>query len=112
MKLLFDQNLSPRLVKRLADLFPDCSHVSLHALDTADDIEVWEFARNHNFNFAIVTKDSDFSELSTLRGFPPKVVWLQIGNCTTAQIENLLRSHEEAIRRLETDASLGILELQ
>ena len=110
MKLLFDQNLSPRLVRRLADLFPGSSHLSLHALDTANDIAVWEFAKSNGF--AIVTKDSDFSELSTLRGFTPKVVWLQIGNCTTEEIVSLLRNHHEAIQQLERDASIGVLELQ
>ena len=110
MKLLFDKNLSPRLVGRLADLFPDSSHLSFHVLDRADDAVVWEFAKNNNF--AIVTKDSDFSELSTLRGFPPKVVWLQIGNCTTEEIVRLLRNHHEAIQQLERDASIGVLELQ
>jgi predicted nuclease of predicted toxin-antitoxin system len=110
MKLLFDQNLSPRLVKRLAALFPNSSHVSLHSWDIVDDIVVWEFAKLNDFT--IVTKDSDFSELSTLRGFPPKILWLQIGNCTTEQVEELLRNHQEAIQRLETDASIGVLELQ
>ena len=110
MKLLFDQNQSPRLVRRLADLFPGSSHLSLHALDTADDIVVWEFAKSNDFT--IVTKDSDFSELSTLRGFTPKVVWLQIGNCTTEQIAGLLRNHQEAIHQLEIDSSIGVLELQ
>jgi hypothetical protein len=33
MKLLFDQNLSPRLVAKLADHFPDSAHVMTHALD-------------------------------------------------------------------------------
>jgi predicted nuclease of predicted toxin-antitoxin system len=71
---------------------------------------VWEFAKSNDFT--IVTKDSDFSDLSTMRGFPPKVVWLQIGNCTTEQIAVLLRIHQEAIHQLEIDSSIGVLELQ
>ena len=87
MKLLFDQNLSPRLVNKLADVFPDSNHVFLLGLDRAEDTEVWNYARIHAFT--IVTKDADFGEMSTLRGFPPQVVWLRIGKCTTGRVEEL-----------------------
>jgi predicted nuclease of predicted toxin-antitoxin system len=70
VKLLFDQNLSPRLVPRLSDLYPASSHVSAVGLGEADDAAVWEYAKDHGF--AIVTKDSDFNDVSVLRGFPPK----------------------------------------
>lgn len=42
MKLLFDQNLSPRLVSRLADLYPDSQHVFFIGFDQADDRALWE----------------------------------------------------------------------
>jgi len=72
VKLLFDQNLSPRLATRLQDLFPDSSHVFWLGLDQAEDVEVWGYARQNGY--LLVTKDADFSELSTLQGFPPKVI--------------------------------------
>ena len=72
MKLLFDQNLSPRLVANLADHYPNSAHVVTHALDHALDETVWTFAREHGYT--LVTKDSDFHELSLLRGAPPKVI--------------------------------------
>ncbi len=109
MKLLFDQNLSPRLATRLQDLFPNSSHVFWVGLDQAEDVEVWEYARQNGY--LVVTKDVDFSELSTLQGFPPKVIWLQLGNCTTGQVERLLRLHYEAIRQLTESESIGILSL-
>ena len=71
MKLLFDQNLSPKLVSLLADLFPGSSHVQSVGLDCASDEQVWEHARLNGF--AIVTKDEDFNYLSVVRGIPPKV---------------------------------------
>jgi predicted nuclease of predicted toxin-antitoxin system len=74
MKLLFDQNLSPKLVTRLANLFPDSSHVHSVGLDCADDDTVWKHARLNGFAF--VTKDEDYNNLSVLRGSPPKVIWL------------------------------------
>ena len=85
MKLLFDQNLSPKLVNRLADLFPGSSHVQSLALDCAGDDQVWGHALLNEF--AIVTKDEDYNNLSVVRGSPPKVIWLQLGNCTTARVE-------------------------
>ena len=109
MKLLFDQNLSPRLVTRLADLFPDSSHVQSEGLDCADDDRVWEHARRNGF--AIVTKDADFNNLSVMRGSPPKVIWLLLGNCTTNQVEAVLRARFADIEAFELDPSVGTLAL-
>jgi predicted nuclease of predicted toxin-antitoxin system len=98
MKLLFDQNLSPRLVEMLADCYPASTHVLTHTLDCASDEVVWAFAREHGYT--LVTKDSDFHELSVLRGSPPKVVWMRVGNCSTIQIEAILRKHVPDIQKL------------
>lgn len=59
-----------------------------------------------------MTKDADFNELSILRGFPPKIIWIRAGNCTTAQIEGLIRTHYETILQLQEDPNAGILLLQ
>lgn len=109
MKLLFDQNLSPRLVNRLADLYPDAQHVSFLDLDQADDRVVWEYARVNDFT--VVTRDSDFSELSLLQGIPPKVIWIRRGNYSTNQIEEMLRSHNKSIIQFNEDSSLGVMTL-
>lgn len=109
MKLLLDHNLSPRLVNRLADIYSQASHVALLGLDRASDEVVWAYARENQF--CIVTKDSDFNDLSVLRGFPPKVIWLQIGNCTTAELETLLRRHAVAIHDFLADTTVGTLVL-
>ena len=81
MKLLLDQNLSPRLVNRLASVYLDMSHVALVGLDRASDAEVWEYARANDY--IIETKDSDFNDISLLRGAPPQIIWLRLGDCTT-----------------------------
>jgi predicted nuclease of predicted toxin-antitoxin system len=107
MKLLLDHNVSPRLVARLVDLYPNASHVSLVGLDRASDQEVWNYAGAHDY--VIVTKDSDFDDLSLVLGFPPKVIWLRIGNCTTQHIEAVLRHHHTLIAAFVTDASVGVL---
>lgn len=100
MKLLFDANLSPKLVDRLAELFP----YSVHAFDTGlarftSDETIWEYARAHGFT--IVTADADFLDLAASLGAPPKVVRLENCNYRTAQVEQLLRRHAISIAELE-----------
>ncbi|ERT07971.1 hypothetical protein M595_2109 [Lyngbya aestuarii BL J] len=109
MKLLFDQNLSRKLVNRLADLFPDASHVQFHNLTDADDSEIWEFAKIQGF--CIVTQDADFAERSRLYGSPPKVIWLRCGNTQTNNVEAILRSGADAIQELLDNSILDCLEL-
>lgn len=107
--LLFDQNLSPRLVNFLVDLYPGSVHVDGIGLPAAPDREVWSYARQHDY--IVVTKDADFSELSLLLGFPPKVIWIRRGNCSTKDIEKLLRDNYDAIAALSDDANIGIITL-
>jgi predicted nuclease of predicted toxin-antitoxin system len=98
LKLLFDQNLAPSLVQVLADVFPQSNHVARIGLDRVPDREVWQYARDHDYT--LVSKDSDFHELSLLYGSPPKVVWIRRGNCSTRQIELILRNRFENIQSL------------
>lgn len=96
MKLLFDENLSPRLVDGLRDEYPESQHVSGVELGGAEDDAVWQYARR--YGFAIVSKDSDFAERSVLESGPPKVIWIRLGNCSTREIEAQLRSSHEIVR--------------
>ena len=92
MKLLLDQNLSPRLARTLAAIYPDTTHVRDVGLQAADDDTVWAYAAEHGF--VIVSKDADFHQRSFVLGPPPKVVWIRRGNCSTVEIEGIFRSHE------------------
>ncbi|MDJ0659272.1 MAG: DUF5615 family PIN-like protein [Crocosphaera sp.] len=109
MKLLFDHNLSPSLVKRLADLYPNSNHLYLMGLDRENDNIIWEIAKQQDY--IIVTKDSDFNELLILKGFPPKVIWIRIGNCSTRMIESLLINNYAIISNFSQDNSIGIITL-
>lgn len=109
MKLLFDHNLSPRLVARLADIYPQSSHLYFLGLDQASDRNVWQYARDNEY--IIVTKDADFYDLVILLGSPPKLIWIRLGNCTTSEIDVLLRSRYDDIVALNQDASLRVLVL-
>jgi predicted nuclease of predicted toxin-antitoxin system len=109
VKLLFDQNLSRKLVSRLSDIFPNSSHVQIHDLDEKTDTAIWEFAKLNDF--CIVTQDADFAEKSRLQGSPPKVLWLRCGNAPTRQVEGLMRAGEEAIQELVKNSAIHCLEL-
>jgi predicted nuclease of predicted toxin-antitoxin system len=107
VKLLFDENLSPRLVARLAEQFPGSAHVHSCGLGSEDDLAVWQYAALHGYT--LVSKDVDFYDRSILAGGPPKLIWLRTGNCSTRQVEHLLRANAAGLRAMHDDASQALL---
>jgi predicted nuclease of predicted toxin-antitoxin system len=71
VKLLFDENLSPKLPELLEMVYPGSTHVKNCGLNKASDAEVWEYAKAHGF--VIVSKDSDFQDRSVLWGSPRRL---------------------------------------
>lgn len=113
MKILFDQNISFRIVKSLKDIFPDCSQVRIEGLENASDSQIWSFASDNEFT--IITFDADYFDLATLRGHPPKVIWLRIGNTSTVNLEMVIRLHADSIKEFITSRQLdeiGCLEIK
>lgn len=110
MKLLFDQNLSPRLVKALQDLYPGSVHARDVGLRMAPDEELWDYAAQRGLT--IISKDSDFRQRSFLFGCPPKVIWIQRGNCSTAEIEQILRARHADLNEFEQDPEGAFLALE
>ncbi|MBC8042061.1 MAG: DUF5615 family PIN-like protein [Rhizobacter sp.] len=109
MKLLFDQNLSPRLPRTLADVFPESLHVRDIGLRDANDVEIWNYAKQHGF--IIISKDSDFQHRSLLFGSPPKFIWLRVGNCDVKTIEIMLRDHATTVQMFGADEKTSYLML-
>ena len=107
MKLLLDENLSDRIVGQIADLFPDSAHVKFHGLTHSDDTEVWNFAKQNGYT--IVSKDADFHQRSLVHGYPPKFIFLRIGNCSTSAVVQLLRSNCSLIETFESDSATSVL---
>lgn len=95
MKLLFDQNISFRLIKEINKTFLLATSVKTLGLTDATDIEIWKYAQQKNF--AIVTFDSDFLDLSTLYGSPPKIILLKTGNMTTSDLATFLVKMKDVI---------------
>lgn len=109
MKLLFDHNLSHKLVRRLADIFPDSTQTKLLGFGTSNDSVVWQHAKDNGF--VVVTLDKDFSDLALQRGVPPKIIWLRCGNSTVSEVERLLRLNIKEIEVFETHPTAEVLEI-
>lgn len=109
MKLLFDQNISYRIIKILPDKFNGSSHVKMDGLINAPDREIWEFAKNNEYT--IVTQDSDFNDLNSLFGFPPKIIWIRTGNLKTIALLNILLEYSEELEGFINDSNYGCFEV-
>lgn len=95
MKLLLDQNISFRVIPLLLATFPEAQQVRDLELTDASDIEIWNYAKQNSYT--IVTFDYDFIDLSNLKGSPPKIIWLRLGNSSNLKIAHKLISNAENI---------------
>jgi predicted nuclease of predicted toxin-antitoxin system len=109
VRFLYDENLSPRLLQLLADLFPGSTHVRDAGLASAPDDAVWNHAASNGF--VIATKDEDFRQRSYLLGAPPKIVWLRVGECSTDKIAQILRRSAMEIRAFVDSPDSALLVL-
>ena len=103
MNLLFDQNISYKLVRQLSSNFLDCKHVSDLKLTDASDDQIWTYAKQNNY--CIVTFDSDFLNLATLKGSPPKIILIKTGNRKTTRLAQLLKSNSQTIQAFIEDSA-------
>jgi len=112
MKLLFDQNISYRILSKLKNVFPGSEQVRSLGLDNASDLEIWDYARKEKYT--IVTFDSDFYSLSNLYGHPPRIIWLRFGNRKTSEIARILLDKSLIIQEFlsdETYKSIACIEI-
>jgi len=110
LKLLVDENLPPRLVHDLDDLFPHSAHVSSLGMEQTADALIWEYAKTNGFTF--LTKDKDFANLSLAWGAPPKVIVLQTGNCSTDRVLRIMRKNAIRLSDFDVDSKRGLLILR
>jgi predicted nuclease of predicted toxin-antitoxin system len=107
MRLLLDHNLSRKIKGKLPEDFGIVAHVVDFGLERASDLQVWQFAREHDF--CIISKDKDFLDLSDYYGHPPKFTAVRIGNCTTADICEVLIKRREDIADFLNDDILSAM---
>jgi predicted nuclease of predicted toxin-antitoxin system len=103
VKALIDQNLSFRLVDILLPRFPGSCHVRDVGLVGVDDERIWRFAKDEGFS--IVTKDNDFLARALVRGHPPQVIQVCLGNVSTRRIAEVLQSRADDIERFATESA-------
>jgi len=109
MRLLFDQNISHRILKLLPKEFSSSTSVKKEGLINAPDNQIWEFAKKSNY--VIVTQDSDFNDLTSLYGFPPKTIWIRTGNIKTQAIINILTDNINEIEKFIGNDQYGCFEI-
>ncbi|GMQ31049.1 DUF5615 family PIN-like protein [Algoriphagus confluentis] len=109
MRLLFDQDISPKILKKGIWFDFEVQHVRFVGLEDSSDLEIFQFARLKNFS--IVTFDSDFFDLSILKGFPPKIIWIRTGNLTTKSIFEIFLNHKNHIIEFLENEDSGVLEI-
>jgi predicted nuclease of predicted toxin-antitoxin system len=109
VKLLLDQNISYRLVKKIEAGFAGSQHISQLGLTNKSDRDIWEAAKSSGF--VIVTFDADFYDLSLTLGHPPKLIWIRSGNTTTKNLERLLTQKRQQITDFVEDSNLACLEI-
>ena len=108
-RLLFDEPLSEALCEAVADIFSESLHVRILGHGGATDAVVWDLARQHGC--LVVSKDEDFHRLALLRGAPPKLIRIRLGNCTTDDVAQLLRRRHDDIMRFNEQDEATVLEL-
>lgn len=110
MKLLVDENLPKRLVQVLEPHFPGSMHVKQLELTETEDTDLWQYAKKHGFS--IISKDKDFQQMSVLRGAPPKVIWLHMGNNPASRVVELLTREMTVIKHFMGHPNRALLILE
>ena len=109
MKILLDQNISYRVLKKIEHLFPEAAQVKRLGLINATDKMIWQFAKEQDY--AILTHDADFQDLSLLYGYPPKIIWLREGNLTNEMLAQKLLNAYDTIKSFIQEDLGGCLQL-
>lgn len=109
MKLLLDQNISHRIIPKLIEYFPEVKQVRQLGLENIQDSFIWNYARENDYS--IVSFDADFFDLSIIRGFPPKIIWLRIGNTNTNNLADVIINNTRHITDFVNEADFGCLEI-
>lgn len=109
-KILIDENLPKKLANQLIEISIEGAHVSEKGLVNNSDHKIWQYAKE--YNYAILTKDNDFTDLSKLLGCPPKVIRLNCGNQTTTNIAKIIAAKLEVIIDFLNEKELCYLEIE
>ncbi len=107
IRLLFDQNISYRVVKPLKLSLPNVVGVRDVSLYEADDFAIWEYARRENY--VMVTFNKDIPMIESVRGFPPKIIWLRTGNMSNQALIDLFTNRIDELIDFNSQQNVGCL---
>ena len=110
MKLLLDENLSWRMIKKLSPFFEEIIHSSdIKILQPPNDISIWNYAKKNGFT--IISKDDDFEKIVLLRKAPPKLIYLKTYNLDTKKLVELIIDSKKKIIEFENSNENDIMEI-
>jgi predicted nuclease of predicted toxin-antitoxin system len=108
LKLLFDNNLSVRIIQAVDNFFPGSKHVADLQVNQFTDRQIFEFAGKNEFT--VITKDKDFYHLVNTLGPPPKIVWIAVGNCSNQQaIDTVVKRKQQIAEFIKSTRSLFVI---
>jgi predicted nuclease of predicted toxin-antitoxin system len=109
LRLLFDQNLSPALVRELADDYPGSAHVRDFGMAQTGDTQILAFAASGGY--VVVTKDGDFADAAAASSEDTRVIWIRLGNCTTREVARAFHEARDRVDDLLSGSGGRVLEL-
>ena len=109
MKLLFDQNISHRILNHIQDILPEAKQLRDLGLENNSEKQIWEYAKKSAY--IIVTFDGDFYDFSLVWGHPPKIIWIRTYNQTTKNVGEIIRKYIDKIQDFQNDNDLACLEI-
>ena len=91
------------------ETFSESTTVKNEGLIDALDRTIWDFAKEKNY--VILTQDSDFNNLTSLFGHPPKIIWIRTGNLRTYEIADILIKYYDELEKFIADEDHGCFEI-
>lgn len=109
MKLLLDQNISYKAIKKLAPYYEEVAQVGRLGMAQTEDAMIWQYALVNEY--VIVSFDAYFQERNLISDNPMKVIWLRLRNTATEHIIRVLISQQTLIEQFFQDEGCSCLEL-
>jgi predicted nuclease of predicted toxin-antitoxin system len=111
-EIWLDNHLSPIIAKWLSD---DLNLIvkSSYTLNTwgLSDNEIYEKAKRAEILIIIVSKDTDLDQIISIKGSPPKLIKLTIGNCSNKLMFSILKQNIPKALKLLFDFNKDIIEI-
>ena len=111
-QIWLDANISPIIAKWIKDEL-GLAVKSAYTLELlySTDLEIYHHARSSG-RIILISKDTDFSEIITRLGAPPKLINIKIGNCDNRQLWSILKSHLLRLVTLLSSTDIDIVDFE